>query len=146
MTVNNMINNGFYAKSETFGGNGRRTPFSAPGRGFGFTVSLPSVYRIPRPAIFLSVFLTSIYFRLNFLSCCFYLFGITGASRCGTLAICDRRRDRKLIHSALLKKIFPCCRLRSVICQCYNDAARKAQEPINQGWLFLPDASGCLIK
>lgn len=26
MTVNNMINNGFYAKSETFGGNGRRTP------------------------------------------------------------------------------------------------------------------------
>ncbi|EDR9034430.1 hypothetical protein ZB65_004100 [Salmonella enterica subsp. enterica] len=42
MTVNNMINNGFYAKSETFGGNGRRTPFSAPGRGFGFTVSLPN--------------------------------------------------------------------------------------------------------
>jgi len=28
MTVNNMINNGFYAKSETFGGNGRRTPRS----------------------------------------------------------------------------------------------------------------------
>lgn len=27
MTVNNMINNGFYAKSETFGGNGRRTPY-----------------------------------------------------------------------------------------------------------------------
>lgn len=26
MTINNMINNGFYAKSETFGGNGRRTP------------------------------------------------------------------------------------------------------------------------
>ncbi len=26
ITVNNMINNGFYAKSETFGGNGRRTP------------------------------------------------------------------------------------------------------------------------
>ncbi|CAD5742635.1 hypothetical protein [Escherichia coli] len=26
MTVNNMINNGFYAKSETFGGNGRRPP------------------------------------------------------------------------------------------------------------------------
>lgn len=107
---------------------------------------LPSVYRIPRPAIFLSVFLTSIYFRLNFLSCCFYLFSITDASRCGTLTICDRRCDWKRIHSALLKKIFPCRRLRSVICQCYNDAARKAQEPINQGWLFLPDASGCLVK
>lgn len=30
MTVNNMINNGFYAKSETFGGNGRRTPIWQP--------------------------------------------------------------------------------------------------------------------
>ncbi len=28
MTVNNMINNGFYAKSETFGGNGRRAPIN----------------------------------------------------------------------------------------------------------------------
>ncbi|ECH9341530.1 hypothetical protein F4V72_23030 [Salmonella enterica subsp. diarizonae] len=104
------------------------------------------VYRIPRPAPFLSVFLTGIYFRLNFLSSCFYWFCIIGASRCGTLAIYDWRRDRKRIHSVSLKKIFPRSRLRSVICQCYNDAARKAQEPINQGWLFLPDASGSLIK
>lgn len=32
------------------------------------------VYRIPRPAPFLSVFLTGIYFRLIFLSGCFYWF------------------------------------------------------------------------
>lgn len=31
MTVNNMINNGFYDKSETFGGNGRRTPITVAG-------------------------------------------------------------------------------------------------------------------
>ncbi|EBV3242507.1 hypothetical protein DOH76_23775 [Salmonella enterica subsp. enterica serovar Oranienburg] len=79
---------------------GNEPPFSAVRQNAKFI-------NIPPPVPFLSVFLTGIYFRLNFLISCFYWFFIVGASRCGTLVSCDRRRDRKRIHSVALNKISP---------------------------------------
>ncbi len=47
MTVNNMINNGFYAKSETFGGNGRRTPYRHAA-GQHWSATLAEIERVKR--------------------------------------------------------------------------------------------------
>ncbi|HFO7633937.1 TPA: hypothetical protein ACHKXJ_004400, partial [Escherichia coli] len=56
MTVNNMINNGFYAKSETFGGNGRRTPITNRVRTSAITVNNhPGRLNIVRTSVYVGI-------------------------------------------------------------------------------------------